>query len=544
MSRIKIISEIKTGTLFHPLFLFGLLPILGVAIILLSVVKPLVLLVGSLAFLFVLFVVWIIKTNRVFQAIFLLLFIVGFFQGFIDKLKIIFPFLPPNTLWGPLKYFLMSLLLLKYISKIFVENKTSLNSGMRLWLGIWLLNLVVFSFLIAEAIITEPRYRPIGAIQTFGIGNMLLCIMVYFDSNQRQVFSALKIFVWFGVLAALFGILQRLLGPPFLTALGFDLFDSNAFAFLGSANMETNHLDVEKGFRAFSFFASHHAFSAFLILSTLSLQILRLQNKITSGLYFLILSIFLGGFIVTFNLTNLISCILILIIAAILQYAKKLKSLFKVFLRKSVLRNIVILILVSACTIIFIEPLRDRVAGIFEVSENNAGAGGSMYHRLEFISSGLNALSEHPLGLGLNLQQISDSKSILSGFARHNFIAENNLPFSADSWFLWLLVQLGLPLGILYFLLFIIPLIVGWKSRNIIKNKNLEIISHGILALLFVTFLGGISNSPILVFPPCNLFVWAAVGLLLKIPSWDREQLILNNTEMKQDGVAVTSGLY
>jgi hypothetical protein len=404
---------------------------------------------------------------------------------------------------------------------------------MRLWLGTWLLNLIVFTLLIGEALVTEPRYNGIGAIQNFGIGNMLLCIMVYFDSNQRQVHTALKIFVWFGVIAALFGIIQRLLGPPFLFSLGFDLYDPSSFAFLSSINMETRHRDIEKGFRAFSFFASHHAFSAFLILSTLCLQILRLQKKISSAIYVMILGIFLGGFIVTFNLTNLISCIIILTFIAFLQHAKKLKGLFKVFLKKSVLRNMAVFIIISACAMIFIEPLRDRIAGIFEISEYNAGAGGSLYHRVNYISNGLTALSEHPLGLGLTLQQISDPKSNLSGYARKNYFEENNLSFSGDSWFLWLLVQLGLPFGILYFLLFLIPLIVGWKQRNAIKNKDLEVIFHGILALLFVTFLGGISNSPILVFPPNNLFIWAAVGLLIKIPSWDRDLLTTNNIKTK-----------
>lgn len=535
MSRTKIISEKAVDT-SHSVFLYGFLSVLGIAVIQLSVEKPLFLFAGILVLLTGLVAAWIIRTKRDFQVIFLLLLMIGYFQGFSDKLKVVFPFLPPNTLWGPLKYSLMTLLLLKYFLKILIEKKTSLHSGMRIWLGVWTLNFVAFLFLIGEAMIAEPKYKAIGAIQTFGIGNMLLCIIVYFGSNQRQISSALKLFVWLGVFAALFGIVQRLLGPLALSAIGFDLYDSTSYAFLSSTNVETRHLDIEKGFRAFSFFASHHAFSAFLILSTLSLQILRLQNKIASGLYFLISSIFLAGFIVTFNLTNLFSCVLILIFEASFQYAKNLKGFFKGFLRKSVLRNILVLLALSTCAIGFIDPLRDRVAGIFDVSQYNAGAGGSLYSRLNFVSSGLIALSEHPMGLGLRLQQISDSKDILSGYARNNYFEENNLPFSADSWFLFLLVQLGLPFGILYFLLFLVPIIVGWRTKNTIQNKDLRIIFHGLLALLIVVFLGGVSNSPILVFPPSNLFIWAAVGILLKIPSWDRELLTSKNADIKPRG--------
>ena len=487
MSLIKNISAAKTGTSLRPYLLFGILSVSGLVIMILFVVKPSVLLAGCLAILFISIIAWTIKTKHDFQAVFLLLFIIGFFQGFIDKLKIIFPFLPPDSLWGPLKYLLMSLLLFKYLSRFFIKNRLSLNNGMQLWLGTWLLNVVVFTLLIGEAMFTEPKYNGIGAIQNFGIGNMLLCMIVYFDANQRQVHTALKMFVWFGVLAALFGIFQRLLGPQSLFAFGFDLYDPGSFAFLNSTNMETRHMDIEKGFRAFSFFTSHHAFSAFLILSTLSLQILRLQKKISSTIYLMILCIFLGGFIVTFNLTNLISCILILMLVAFLQYAKRFKGLFKVFLRKSVLRNTAVLFVIAVLTIVSIEPLRDRFAGIFEISDYNAGAGGSLYHRIEFISNGLTALSENPFGLGLTLKQIADPSSPLSGYARKNYFEENNLSFSGDSWFLWLLVQLGLPFGILYFLLFLIPIMVGWRFRNSINDKELEVIFHGTFALLFIT---------------------------------------------------------
>jgi hypothetical protein len=93
--------------------------------------------------------------------------------------------------------------------------------------------------------------------------------------------------------------------------------------------------------------------------------------------------------------------------------------------------------------------------------------------------------------------------------------------FSGDAWFLWLVVQLGLLFGILYLLLFLIPIVYGWKMKNRIQDNSLRIVFNGILALLIVTFIGGISNSPVLVFPPTNLFFWAAVGLLFKIPSWD-----------------------
>jgi hypothetical protein len=522
-------NGMRSPSLFNQLgiarkvFIAVMATIAAAAIIVALVAKPLLIIAGTFAFMVLAAGIWVIKTKRDFQIIFLLLFFISFFQGFIDKLKVILPMLPPSSIWGPMKYGLMALLLCRYLPEILVEMKLRINSGMRLWLGIWFVNLLIFIILIAEAKIAEPKYKPIGALQTFGIGNMFLAFMVYFDSKPRQVETMIKVFAWFGVLAAIFGIIQRLLGPVLLFAMGFDLYDPNSFVFLNSDNMETRHMDIEKGLRAFSFFASHHAFSAFLIFSTLCLQILRLQKKIGAVPYIAMITIYFGGFFVTFNLTNLMACITILFLFSLLHHAKRLKVLFRLFVNKSVWRNGIIILTVSVCAVSFIEPLRNRFEGIFDVSDQNSGAGGSLYFRMQFISNGLEAIVEHPLGLGLVLQQISNAQSSLRGYARHNFFEEHGLGFTGDAWFLYLLVQLGIVCGVVYFLLFLVPIFYGWRLKNAIHDDNLQIVFKAVLALVTVTFIGGISNSPVLVFPPANLFIWAAVGLLFKIPSWDRE---------------------
>ena len=114
-------------------------------------------------------------------------------------------------------------------------------------------NLDNISFSFCRSIFAEPQYNPIGAVQNFGIGNMFLGIMVYIDCQQKQIKTFLKILVVSGICAAIFGVIQRLVGPPLFAAIGINLFDPNTFAFLSSNNLETQHLDVENGFRAFSF---------------------------------------------------------------------------------------------------------------------------------------------------------------------------------------------------------------------------------------------------------------------------------------------------
>jgi hypothetical protein len=394
---------------------------------------------------------------------------------------------------------------------------------MRFWTAFWVINWLFFIGLIIEALIVEPTYNPIGVIQNFGIGNMFLAIMVFMDAQVKQVEKLLKVLVWLGIFAALFGVVQRLLGPSLFAAIGIDIFDPYTFAFLDSSNMETGHRDIENGFRAFSFFASHHSFSAFLILSTLSLQILMYQKRIGAIFYSLAMIIMFSGFVVSFNLTNMFSCIIIIILFAIFQYAKKINLLFKLLLNKSVWRNVIIAVFFGICAISTYEPLRNRLIGIFDISSSNAGAGGSLNTRINYFLNGVEALSENPFGLGLILNQNSDQKSTLSGFSRRDYFSEHHLAFSGDSWFLFLTVQIGFFFGILYFLLFLIPIYYGITLKNAIYDTNLIIIFRGITALLIIVFIGGISNSPILVYPPSNLFIWAAVGVLLKIPTWDRE---------------------
>jgi len=462
--------------------------------------------------------IWLFVRGHDFQVLFVTLFLIGYFQSFSDKLSIVFKFLPSPSLWGPLKYAIMFLMLCGYCLRMLLGKVPALNTGVKIWLLAWFLNLFMFIALILEAKNSMPDFNPISTIQSFGIGNMFLVLIVYIYTKPNDVVVFLKILVWAGIIAALFGVAQRIAGPPVLAAIGIDIFDPKTFAFLDTLDRTAEY---GGGFRVFSFFASHHAFSGFLIFSTISLKILHINGQVKKGFYNVALVLLWSGFAVTYNLTNILTCILVLLFFSYLAESERLSVIYKILLKKKFWKLLLFYGFVASISILSIESLRNRFFSIFVVSTQTAGAGGSLYSRILFILNGLNALVNNPMGLGLNLAGTGSIKTTVTGYARTDFFTLNNLDFSGDSWFLWLLVQVGILGFGFYLFLFLHPVIWGWRKRAFIYNSNLRAIFLGILALVTVTVVAGVSNSPILCFTPTNTLIWAAVGVLYKIPVWD-----------------------
>jgi hypothetical protein len=175
--------------------------------------------------------------------------------------------------------------------------------------------------------------------------------------------------------------------------------------------------------------------------------------------------------------------------------------------------------------LISVSPVRDRFVGLFDVRPGASSAGGSLAYRLIAYSSGLKAISEYPLGFGLFLRPLSSTTSDIYGeFARVNdYFETRGLFFSGDNWFQWLMVQIGVPGFSIYACLFLVPIIWGMKYRKRIRDDHLRHLMNGLLALIIAAFVGGVSNSPLLTFPPSNLLIWAAVGILMRAPDWDKK---------------------
>jgi hypothetical protein len=447
------------------------------------------------------------------------LFFIGYFQGFLSKLL---GDSVPQTVWGLSKYGVMGMMVVGYALRLAGGKRMAFSQPMLLWLSVWVLNWVMFTFLMIEAMNVSKFYNPILTIQIFGMGNMVLGVIVYLRARPQSIQMALRLLVWTGIVAAIWGVIQRLIGPSALASLGFN-FGGGLF-FLNADIPETGFLDLVGGFRAFSFFDTHHAFSAFLILSVIALQILRSQQRIGRRAYLISMAMMWSGFAVTFNLTNILTGLLALVFFVLLDQSKR-KSISRVLLNKRLWSTAISVAVLGAIVVFAIEPLRNRIMGAFEVRQSASTAGGSLAYRLEGLTSGVQAIVDYPLGFGLWLSPLSLTVTTIDPFGEYarvnGYFASKQIFFSGDNWFQWLMVQVGLPGFALYALLFIIPIYLGWKQRKRIRNSELGVLSNGLLALMMATFIAGVSNSPILAFAPSNLLIWGIAGILMKIPSWD-----------------------
>jgi len=471
--------------------------------------------------------IWLISllSGHDFEFLFLIIFTIGLFQGLASKLTVNYL---PQSVWGISKYGLMILIVFGYILRVGQGKPLVINRAMLIWMVFWGFNWIYIVILMVDASQQSPYYSPLATIQQFGLGNMLLAVIFFLVVRPNQVEWWLKLLIWAGILSALFGIIQRLLGPERLSNFGLS-YDTllASMAFLSANNPETNFLDLTHGFRAFSFFDTHHAFSAFLILSTIALQIRWLQGHVRKGRYLLIMAILWAGFAVTFNLTNMLTCMLALLILSVLKRGERVSSFIRALSSRHLWRTAIKVSFLSLFLIIAIAPLRNRFIGIFNVYKGASGAGGSLAYRLEGFTSGLRAMIDYPFGFGLYLNSTGDlaTRPDLNRYARvNNYFEERNIFFSGDNWFQWLMVQIGLPGFLIFAGMFLIPIAWGLKWRYRIKHPGLSTTLYGSLALIIAVFIAGVSNSPVLTFPPSNLLFWSMVGILLKIPSWDNEK--------------------
>lgn len=471
----------------------------------------------------------ILHRGHDFEVLLLGLFLIGYFQGYTSKLL---GDAVPQSIWGMAKYCLLGLMLVGYLVGVGQGWRVRANRAMLLWFGIWILFSGLSALLMIEAMMAEPRYNPVGTIQQFGMGNMLLAVLVYLRAKPNQVDRWLRVLIWMGFLAAGFGVFQRLLGAERLALLGLSQeILLTSMAFLPIDNAETGFLDLQNGLRAFSFFDTHHAFSGFLVLSILALQIQRLRALVKPLFYWIGMALLVGGLALSFNLTNMLTCLLTLFLFGVLQQGGRLQTLIKMALSKKYWRIALSIGFIVLIVIVAYAPLRDRLLGVLDVRQGSAGAGGSFAYRLEGAVSGIQAVIDYPLGFGLFLNSTYSvlTNSELNRYVRVNdYFAKRGVFFSGDNWFQWLMVQIGLPGFALYSLLFLVPIVWGWRFRNRVRRYDLRTIMHGCLALLIIVFIAGVSNSPILAFPPANLLFWGFVGLLFKIPTWDRKMFDQN----------------
>lgn len=431
--------------------------------------------------------------------IFILLISIGVMQGLCENIALITGV--DNIQWGTIKALLIVSMFL-----LLLFDKSNFKKKLPFCLLVWSACFVCFSLIITwhvfEATNNNYSINVFNVIQNFSLLNMLMVYVVFFSYKEKLVNPVVDMLIAIGKIVSVFAILQWIAFKYFVNSILLAIVELRGF----------NRLDGDDGggIRVFSFFSTHYGLSAFLIIITV-LYVAR-SLFCNRGINYFTLLLLIVAHILTFNLTGILltfcGCIFTYFI-----YIYSCRRSFNYIFKTMKMAALVIVIVVFTLTLI--SDFRQRIYGISNQTETSSGAGYSLYLRNQFIHTEFNLLAANPLGIGLSLTDIAKENSIDLGYVRTGII---NDVFSSDAWFLWLIVQVGLLSGLILLSIYIIPLVIGllnFKSRTMSERWQICAFS----SLLLVIFVGCMSNSPILTYPPSNILIWCAVGAIFAIAS-------------------------
>ena len=446
--------------------------------------------------LFLLLVFSYVFGRRSFLPIFGFVFAIGYLQGAIELLIDL-----PMGL-GVIKYALLlgggifwalRMMDSRRLTKVF-----HLFRYVPLWL--WILFYGLFFWMLARSLFAgEIQYAEIiPIISEWSVLNMLVMLVIFTDIRSlEQVYRFLGILVKLGILAAIIGLIQYLLGPDRLLAIGIDVTK------MGHSLLPTEGAQT---FRAFSLFPSHYEFAAFMVVSLVAKFVLQMRAgsrlNLVSGLSYLIL---ITGVVVTFNITLWILMIGILFVMMLGLSASVRKGFYSSRMIKTIGRTFLIILVILLLGML-VPAIRFRILGIFEFT-SQATAGRSLYWRIIIVRNILGLIREFPLGLGpAIISKIAELQHYRGWFV-----------ITSDSFFLWQTLMGGIPLFFCSLLFFVLPLRTAYKIRNQIPKMERPLF-WAIWSLVSVgVVLGGLSNSALINGTSTNLLVWASIGVLLKM---------------------------
>jgi hypothetical protein len=427
-------------------------------------------------------------------------FMIGYLQGAIE----LFVELPIDL--GVLKYALLLGGGALWAARIMISGRCKVS---RRIFGFILLSVLFYSLFVhmlvrSLAVGDVDRASIIEMISLWGALNIPLAPLVYSDLRSlTTIYRFLRVLVWLGVFAAVIGIIQYLLGPDRLLALGIDVY-SMQFALLRS--------DQVFEFRAFSVFPTHYEFASFMVVGILAKSVLQLRARCRPGprslaIFFLLF----GGLLVTFNVTLwlvLVSAVGVMLLG---WWGKGVRT----FRSKRVYKLALAALILGLLAMVVIPPFRERILGIFAFKSGAVGtAGKSLYYRTMILGNSLNLIREFPGGLGPSIHSVILRLQEQRGW----------LLVTSDAFFMWLALVGGLPLLFCYLSFLVWPLWVSFRRRGAVPAPERPLF-WALWAWLFIgVVLGGVSNSAFLNGTPTNLLVWASIGVLLKMTDWRHTQ--------------------
>lgn len=506
-------SKIEMGLAQHRLaiaIVLFIVPLVGMAVASRSPISSIFLLTISV---FVLLAFSFIFASRSFLPIFGLVVIIGYLQGSAE----LFFNLPVD--FGVIKYGLLFSGFAWW--GIRMTNLRRFANFSQLFryvpLLLWILFYGLFLWTLARSIAGGVEFGDIYyGVSLWSVLNIPLLLVFFFETKSFDtIYSFLGVLIRLGWLAAVVGIVQFLLGPNRMFALGIDIYKID-FSFINAAG------DALGVFRVFSLFPTHYEFASFMATCLVAQFTLQIRSgsriNLVSGLSYCILFM---GLAVTYNVTIwLLTLGIFLIMILGLSTIKKGGVISSQAAR--VARQLVLIVIVGFPLGMLIPSIRFRVLGLFEISGTSYTAGGSLFWRLKIIQNTLELIREFPLwGLGFSIRSLLVEMQIARGW----FLV------TSDSFFLWLPLMGGVPLFLCFLLFLVLPLRAAYKYRDKIPKTERPLF-WAIWSFLCVgVVFGGLSNSAILNGTPTNLLVWAGVGVLLKIVETARSSSLLPKSQ-------------
>jgi hypothetical protein len=451
----------------------------------------------SLVFVPIAFACWLKYKYRQINFLFILLFAVGITQGLCENIAF-FALGEPGLSWGLFKGAVIAVALVGTI--INPETfKRPLSRSFLVWSAIYGFLLIALIGHVFEAINNGQTINSINVFQNFGAINMLMVYIVFFNYNEKLVDVVIEMISRTGMVVSVIAIFQWI---------AFRYYEIDTRLLMAAKDFGSIYSDDGEALRVFSVFSTHYGLSAFLTLVTILHFSRWLFNRQSVSAWPLLL--FVVAHTLTFNLTG------IFLTASGCGFALLLLLRRKTF-RLSVSR-LATLILASGFVVIIImfnETFSTRLAGVVDYSATSSGAGYSLYERMIFLRNAFGLLLANPFGIGLSLTDVSLSDYNDLGYVR---IGLPDVAISADAYFVWLILQIGIALGIGMLLLYCVPLGRGIALAKA-TDANLGFHGAAFSSIIFVILLGALSNSSVLTYPPSNILFWCAVGALFAMRS-------------------------
>lgn len=432
--------------------------------------------------------IWLRLKFKGINPVFIGLICIGITQGLCSNLAYLM--MLEDFGWGIVKSVLIGILFLISLIYIF-KNKKSLPTVFKFWISVYIFFVMFIVLLIIEAKNIED-INVANVLQNFSLVNMLVVIFALFNASERIENLTIDLLILLGKVVSVIAIIQWIL---------FTYYSVNVNDVLASKSFNILYDGI---LRASGTFYNHYGLSAFLSVVIILYVTKSIYHKKYFSYYTFIL--FNTAILITFNLTAL----LLTIIGCIFSGC--------IYIRRNSIRlsligivNLFIFIFIFILILIITPGIKDRILSTLDYSESTVGAGNSLYIRNEYIKNGLDILMDSPNGIGLSLTDTSKEEYEDMGYVRSGFMKYD---ISADAWFLWLAVQIGIFFSFILSLLYAIPFFYGIKISQKIPS-HLQWRLTAFTSTLFIILIGSFSNSAILNYPPSNIIIWWEVGVIL-----------------------------